>query len=230
MSASRVHPRISIKQLASYFRARPAQRRRIVHNARQPAPFVANWYDAARRCIDEFILGGAEDESILTAGIDRLYGMEPASTYELARLRTNAEALQSALASHEQLRLKGLQVERAPHNAPRLSIGGVEISVRPEYLLSGEYRGEPVVGAIKLYFSKDTPLDSVSAPQIGCLLLRHLEDEYASGGIRACPRLCRVWDVFARRVYAAPAAVTRRLRDIEAACQEIAVLWPSVAA
>lgn len=230
MSVPRIHPRISINQLAGYFVARPAQRRRIVHNARQPAAFVVNWYDPARRCLDEFILGGATDESILAAGIDRLYATEPASAYELARLRTNAEALQAVLASHDQLGLKGLQIQPAPHRAPRLAIGGVEISVRPEYLLSGQDRGEPAVGAIKLYFSKDAPLNSISAPHVGCLLLRHLEEHYADGGVRACPRFCRVYDIFARRVYTAPAAVTRRLRDIEAACQEIAVLWPSVAA
>ena len=228
MAISRPNPRVSINQIAGYLVGTPTQRRRILRDAKNPPTFMVNWYDPARQCINEFVAAGMANEAILTNEISRLYAVVPTSDHEETRLRTNAEALESVLGSYDQLDFAGLTPALAPNDQPYLGVCGVEISVRPEFFLSGSYRNRATVGGLKLYISKEDRLTDISAPYITCVVMRHVQANCTAGGAVARQGSCLVYDVFAGRVYAAPSAVTRRFQDIDAACQEITLVWPTV--
>ena len=228
MAGSRPNPRLSLNQLAAYLVGGPTQRRRILRDAKNPPTYIVNWYDPARQCINAFVAGGMTNEAILTNEINRLRGSVPSSDYEETRFRTNAEALESVLGSYDQLDFAGLTPALAPNDQPYLGVYGVEISVRPEFFLSGTYRSRATVGGLKLYFSKEDCLTDTSAPYITCVVMRHVQANCASGGAVARQASCLIYDVFAGRVHAAPSAVTRRFQDIDAACQEITLVWPTV--
>jgi hypothetical protein len=228
MSNGRSSPRVSINQLAAYLVATPAQRRRILHNAKYPATFMVNWYDFAREAIGTFVSGGMTREPIITSEIDRLYSLTPSNDNEESRYRTNAEALESFLDCYDQIETNGLSLVQAPQSAPALAIHGVDISVRPEFLLSGSIRNQDVGGGIKLYFSKADALTQNSAPYISAVVMMHVQDHALPSGYSARHAICQVVDVFARQVHVAPRAVTRRFQDIDAACQEVSTLWPTI--
>lgn len=228
MSNVRTSPRVSVNQLAAYLVASPSQRRRLIHTAKYPPTFMVNWYDFARKAITDFIAGGMNNETILTTEVIRLYGLPAANDYEESRNRTNAEALESFLDCYDQIEISGLTVQQAPNSASALSIQGVDISVRPEFLMSGAYRNQNYTGGIKLYFSKDDPLTADSAPYITAVVMLHIQNHCLPPDHSARHTNCQVVDVFARRVHAAPRAITRRFQDIDVACQEIALWWPTM--
>jgi hypothetical protein len=107
-------------------------------------------------------------------------------------------------------------------------MAGVEISVRPEFIISGQYRQRNICGALKLYFSKDDPLTDHSAPYIAAIVQRFVENHIATVDTQARGEACQVFDVFAGQLFSAPNAITRRFNDMEAACNEIATVWPTV--
>lgn len=228
MPTVRTSPRISINQLAMYLVSSAGQRRAIVRKAKFPPTFQVNWYDLASVSICEFIQGGLANEAILLTELTRLDGLIPTSDYEETRFRTNGEALEAFLDSYENLNFEGLTVTQGNNSPPRLNLSGVEISVRPEFHLAGTHRQQPFVGGLKLYYSKDTPLTDVTAPYISAIVKRFVDDHVGSTTVPARAQHCLVLDVFAGKVHSAPTAITRRFQDIEAACDEIAAIWPRV--
>ncbi len=228
MSNGRSSPRLSVNQLATYLVATPSQRRRIIRTAKFPPTFMVNWYDFARLAITDFIVTGMTNEAILTNEISRLYGLPASNDQEESRNRTNAEALEAFLDCYDQIELSGLMLQQAPNSAPALTVQGVDISVRPEFLLCGAHRNQNCAGGIKLYFSKNDPLTVDSAPYITAVVMLHVQNHCQPPGHTARHANCQVVDVFARRVHSAPRAITRRFQDIDVACQEIGLWWPTV--
>jgi hypothetical protein len=228
MTTGLTAPRISINQLATYLVSTPTQRRRIIQTAKTPPTFLVNWYDFARQAINQFVTGGMADESILVNESMRLLRQTPSSDYEETRLRTNAQAIDSFLDCYDQIELAGHTLQVNPNSASRLVVQGVEISVRPEFVSTGNHRGQSVCGGVKLYFSKDDPLTDVSAPYITAVLMQHVQAHHQPHSHTTRHASCIVVDVFARCVHSAPRATTRRFDDIDVACQEVALWWANV--
>lgn len=215
------NPRISINQLAKYLSASPAIRRSIIIQQKQPKTFIVNYYDYANQPILNFLLGGCKDEEIIVKEIDSLYHKDTQSEYEEIRISVNIEAMQAVLDSYDQLDLENLVVEQIQNDCPKVMISNVDISVRPELLIKGQNKK---IGALKLYYGKNDPLSVESASYISAIVSRFIEENYTDS-LEKNLKLCQVYDIFSGMVYAAPAAIKKRYRDIEYACQEIALWW-----
>jgi hypothetical protein len=94
----------------------------------------------------------------------------------------------------------------------------VAINVRPEILLRSVDRdGMMRSGLLKLYFSKHAPLDEASGQYLTTVLQLFAEQHLKQRG-EVDPRLVRVFDVFAGKVFVAPKTQQRRLGDVRLAC------------
>jgi hypothetical protein len=127
----------------------------------------------------------------------------------------------------------GLVVTRGANIVPKLEIGGVQISVRPDLVLRGKGRGgRPFVGAVKFHFAKSAPLNDRSGAIVSALLHEYAEAHLAdpAAGERADPKRCLVLDLASCRIYTAPGTRARLLGEIEDACREIAARWSSLPA
>jgi hypothetical protein len=220
--------RVSINQLAKYLDSTPSQRRKIVRDAKNPPAYRVNWYDGARPSIVEFMVGGMSDETILLRAIQRLSAIQPGSDHEESKLRSNIEALEAVIESYADIDFLSLTPSAGPPAPPHLSFSNVDISVRPELLLAGTIRNQPTTGGVKIYLSKTDPLTDEVAAYIGCVVQSHVQQHSTPAGNQVRNTACIVYDVFQERVYSAPSATARRLSDIDAACQEIVLIWPTV--
>jgi hypothetical protein len=217
-------PRISVNKLGEYMTATPLRRRRIVQDQKRPKGFILPRYNEAQDAITKYLIGGKQDAGLLLSEIARLNLAPSATEWESSRKRLASEAMQSFLAMSEEIDLDGLGATLGGNSQPRLSIGGLEISVRPEILLSGTDRhGRPTAGALKLYFSKTNPLTQDSAGYIATAVHAFVEAHMQPA--HADARNCRVIDVFGQKVYTAPRGSSRRRGDLAAACEEIARAW-----
>ncbi len=206
IDTTRRAPRISVNKLGEYMTATPLRRRRIVQDQKRPKGFILPRYTEAQDAITKYLVGGKQDEGRLHSEIERLNIAPSATEWESDRKRLACEALQSFLEIADAIDLDGLSATPGGNDQPRLSIGGLDVSVRPEVLLSGTDRhARPTVGAIKLYFSKTNPLTEESATYIAtavhAFVNAHMPSAHAEAGN------CRVIDVFGQRVYTAPRAL-----------------------
>lgn len=83
--------------------------------------------------------------------------------------------------------------------------------------------------ALKIHFIKDDDKAlSASGQQYVATLCHKWLENFAPSSLVPSHDLCLSLDLFRRNVVHSPKAVTRRMNDIEAACAEIAALWPVV--
>lgn len=227
--SERLQPRISLNALTAYLNATAARRRRIIEEQKRPNDFQVIYYQPAQDAIVEFLVSGASDESILEQAMNRLNSLDPRNDYEERRWPNNVEALQSFLNFYEDVDFEGLNVVAGPPDQPRLTFSNISLSIRPEILLSGTLtRYGDVIGAVKLYFTKDEGL--FLTPQSGqypTSLIYHFLSEHHTHR-RSLPRLCFTVDVFGQTVHTAPRSYRRLLNEVSAACEEIELRWSQI--
>ncbi|MBX3409845.1 MAG: hypothetical protein KF859_08155 [Phycisphaeraceae bacterium] len=225
----RKSPRMSANALATYMSASPTKRESVLREQKFPPTYRSRWYDIATKAITRCLIHPERDSEIIVQVIDRLHATTPADKHERQVAENNAAALESFLGVLPELEWDGLAAQGYPHRAATLEIEGVVLSVRPEVKLSGKLRGSQVRGGVKLYVSKSTRLGEDGGAVIGALL-HEFSSQQCDNGEACKQRHCQVIDVFGEDWHAAPNAIKRRLRDIEAACREIRERWPHIRA
>jgi hypothetical protein len=220
-------PRISVNKLGEYLVAKAGRRRRILEDAKRPPDFIAprfrDFYEVGPR----FLASSPLDDNIVVTAIDSIHSRPVGSEWDEQNKMLNADLLTNLLDIPDLLDIERYSVTELPDAPPTMTIGAVEVSVRPELQLNITQRGRDLNGAIKLYTPKSFPLNQESGDYIATLVHRYCVQTCA-GKDEVDYRHCYVVDVPSREVFTAPRSYSRRMSDIEAACLEIAALWPQI--
>jgi hypothetical protein len=223
----RSEPRISLNKLGEYMVATPRRRRRIIIEQKRPPDFQTARYTEAQDAIASFLATGCNNDEVILEAIRRLGASLPRTEWDAQRIQLCTEAIEAFMDFDDFSLLEEMAVSRGMSDPPKLQIGGVGVSVRPDVTLQGSDRsGAPVLGAVKLYIGKTIPLDAQSGAFVATTLHQYVDQLLEPEGAAAY-RKCIVLDVFAGEMYEAPRAFQRRREDIEAACEEIARAWPA---
>jgi hypothetical protein len=204
--------------------ATPSRRRTIVREQKKPRDFIIARYADVYSTIQQFLLEGGADTSILESAIERLYSISPATEWQEQDNILSAEALESFLDISDSIDLGGWSASLGENDAPQMLVGGVSVSVRPEVLLSRSAPEVEVSGAIKLYISKNSPFTDQAGQYVATTVHQYLTDCLKPAGAPE-PKSCLVVDIFGQNTFEAPRSFKRRRNDIEAACEEISRAW-----
>ena len=209
-------PKLSVNKLGEYMTATPSRRRQIIRN-QQKDPFVVGRYKDAREVITGY-LSNAIDEDRAKAIVEECFEFQ-GTDFQNQDKRLSAEAIHNFLDLSDEVEVEGFNVEPCGSNAQGASeIQGVRITMRPDALLRDIESGD-VVGCVKLHFSKSAPLDDKACEYAATAMRFHLEHELGNSGI--IPEKCYLVEIPTGKVCEAPKAFKRRMKDIEAACEEI---------
>lgn len=221
----RVSPRFSLNKIAEYMTAAPRRRRRlIIDQIRIPTVKVVNYEDARRVLVRFFCDPHRAPKRLLDiAATFRDRAAQNPNEYHSRCLLSSARALESFAPFSEQIRPKGVVVVSGPRHGLDVVLGGVRIVVAPDVSLL-EPGTERRVGAIKLHFSRSAPLSAEGLQYAATLVHGCLVE----GGDYPSKGRCFSVDVFAQRGETVPRAVKDRMKNLEAACEEIAERWPSL--
>jgi hypothetical protein len=220
--------RISVNKLGEYITSKAARQRSILYNQKFPPDYVTPFYDDATEAISQFIAGGMERPAILENQI-RVLGQAPINTpWQQRRMLGNIEAIETFMGMMDDLDLSGLACRLGSHNPPKMPIRNIEVSVRPEVILSRPApKGGRQVGALKLHFPKTNPLSEESAGYVSAVSARFC-DTYLSEEGDPDSRLCFVLDLASARLYPGVKSTRQRLKDVDAACEQIFNLWDTI--
>jgi hypothetical protein len=216
---------MSVTKLGEYVTAGPGRRRTIVRDQKHPPAFKAAKFREAYPAISAILVGGCAVDAI-DKQIAVWRKRTPSTKFQVECVELCIDALTAFKALVTEGKFQGLSFVVAPPDA-YVEIGGVEVSIRPEVLISG-----PEIGAVKIYLGKTTPLVKDvkgrpgSASYVATALHLWAEDTFGS----APADRCLVVDVFAKEVYAAPMRNITRRSDLTAACEEIASVWSAIKA
>lgn len=222
--------RISVNKLAEFLiTASAARRRRIVHDQKHPSSVIVAKYRNAYAPIGEYLKNGRNAHSILEA-VARMRADRQGTEWVLDDRWNTADALDKFLEIADVAPCSdGEEYQAGTQDPPKLNIAGVDISVRPDFLISFTKRGKKYTGAIKLHFIKnpDNALTKAGAEYVATLMYQWLQLNGPDGSVPSHTH-CLCIDVFRGTAATAPKSTARRMSEVTAACEEIAARWPNL--
>ena len=218
----RPRPRLSLNQLARYSTASAPERDQIVRSARERVPPPLIYYREAEGAIATFLI--SRDERDVRQAIAKVMAEHPRSEQAAHRRDAQITALHAVLQAPVPT-IDGLSRSYGDRRPARLMVEGVELSIRPEVMLSWTSAAREHVGAIKLLFAKADPIGERNAALSLSVLVHFLE---LNGESRVVPSRCFLFDVFAKKFHAAPKPSSKRWKEVESCCREIAWRWQAV--
>lgn len=220
----RANPRMSLNKLGEYLTANmPGRRRTIIKEQRKPKDFIVARYSKAEQAIKEYFTTHKPNTDQLRRAIASLSAMAHQESWEGQTADLCTKALISFLNIAEQVPTNGYTPVEGGNTVPKLNVSGLDISVRPEVLLTDPESGA-IVGGIKLYLGKTHPLSDDAMIIVSTVFYRYLAETLSDECVVA-PQNCFVVDVFAGKVMHAPKTYKRNMQHVRAACNEIATLW-----
>lgn len=231
MATERTSPRISVNKLGDYLVASAGQRRTIVANQRKPKDCIVPRYRAAEHVVEKCLLIGGNDLTAVHNEVERLKSLRPSTRWDAETVGSNLEALTAFVKFKS--RLDAFMVEATVTaglvRPPKLSVNGVAVSVRPEFILSSvDSTGRKTCGALKLRFCKTANLEEAAAKFVTTTVQWFVEEHLATGEVYATHDLCAVFDVFRGRLFLAPKSFARLRKEIKTGCEEYAMWWRSL--
>jgi hypothetical protein len=208
--------------------ARKASRHRaILRDQKFPPEYKAMYHKEASEAIASCVASNFENISSLDRATAVLEQINPEKIGTQRRVVANINAIERFKLMLDGLDLGSATPMLGENSPPKLRIQNVDISVRPEILLSGKGKKDSkLVGAMKLHFSTTNPLNEEAGSYVSAIL-QEWSKAYLPDGETYGP-YCYVIDVGSGKSYKGIKATTARMKDVESACRNIVLLWPDI--
>lgn len=207
-------PKISVNKLGEYLNATPSRRSTILKDQKYPSKFKTVRYKDARDTIVDFTKSGMSNETVVLNKIDELSRYVSNSEFKDQDKRLSAISIETFLDISDDIDIdfQKYQIESVDNfSENHTMISGVSISIRPDILIKNNDNGF-VVGAMKLHFSKTTPLGDEGCKYVATAMKSYLEENNPSSKIDN--KMCLVVDIPNKNVKHAPNAYKKRMKDI----------------
>ena len=224
------NPAISVNKLGEYLVSRAARQRALLRQRKNPDPdfTLGAFHREAVDAIQEYLADGAIDTRPIENALNSLNQKTPEKIGTIRRIGSNIERLEGFMEMLDDVDFKNASTE-AGRKSGSMKIRGVEISVRPEIVLRGRGpRGQDLIGAMKLQMSASTNFSEEAAGYVSAAVQEYCKRFLVHNNEVVHAPYCQVIDVGNRIVHAGVKATAKRMRDIEAECQNIIALWPSI--
>lgn len=198
----RNNPRISINQLAEYLIATAARRRSILIQQKFPPSYIAARYDEAQDAVADYVTTFGFDSSKIIGVITQLSTAVPKTATEIQKLASCIEVLEIFLENSEILDfLSKYKVTSGVGKDNKMKISGVEVSLRPEIIFEGKNeKGKNIVGAVKLFFSKNIELTEKEADYITTSIKNYVQ-KINTDKVDVPNNTILVYDVFRNKLF-----------------------------
>lgn len=225
----RDEPYASVTTLAEYLEASAVRRRSLLQKLKYPDPFSYRSYAASRPAIAQAIRTG--DRAHLDGALSTWCNDDSGTEYQKdlrQRCIDAAEAFLEMIDGYSPDDLPDLEPfeleDQAFRDREKIMISGVTVSVAPDLLVTDT--SKDTRGAIRLHLSKTAAFNDNQGAFAATLIDWWVSEH--GGGLKSRLDHCMLIDVFTGRIHTAPKAFKMRRREIAAACQEMADLWPLI--
>lgn len=223
-------PKISVNKLGEYIEATASRRKKIIEDQKYPQSFIVSRYSDARSALVENFC--FKSSKFVLSTLKELEGRVTFTDFQTQDAELSKEALQSFIDCEAQIADKisdsDLTFISYEGKNPKIIISNVEVSVNPDLIIRGTKRGKKVIGAIKFHLSKTNQLSNEAASNISTLLKQFVKENIANSDEKVENDLCISIDIFGKTFTTAPSSFQRRMQNISAACEEIALRWDKI--
>ena len=224
-------PRISANQLAQFLVSDPSKQESIVANSRRVSRIQVANYQHARSSLTRSHDQNGINPDLLNSAIQRLEANPGNDDFDRTCLDLSVRSLRRLAPLVGKIDCEGMRINRPQRGFDHLLIEGVRVSIQPDIVFSFNHRGGVRFGGVLVNFANGAgsalskAAGKYSAGDYAAYLVyQFLAIQFASQG---GPRYqnCFAVDVFRDSLYSAPASFVMMLRNVEAACRNIARQW-----
>ncbi len=216
-------PRISVNKLGEYLVKKANRQKMILRDQKFPQDFVTIYYKDAQEAISQFLAGNMEDITILERKKQSLEQSPVSTVQSMRKVTGNIEAIDTFMNMVDDIDFKGGK-PRLGEASAKMLIRGVEVSMRPEIILTGTgTKHKKLIGGVKLHFNKTHPLDEEACGYVSTAMQMYCDTTLQHEGV-SYSGYCIVIDIASGTVRPGVTASAQRKKDIE----QIANLWPSI--
>jgi hypothetical protein len=216
--------KISINQLADFSDSTEAGKRRIIGQQLKPSKVKVPRYQMTKAKIRKSMERKGDLDPIFE-GIQLLENRKPQTKWQLNDKSVSIEALRRFINVKVPIILKRLDYQVIKPKTKTLELKEVDIVVAPDVVIKGNFRGQTVIGGIKIHISKTKPFDFVKAQTVSSIICKYLKESVANKGDLVLPELCFCLEVFDERMVAAPATYEQIISKVKDLCDEVKLYW-----
>jgi len=228
-----IDPRISANQLAQFMISDHAKQESIVRNAKRINKIMVASYQPGRLAVSTSYDGAGINVDQLKTKAEHMKTFEFSDDFESQCNRLSGAALEKFAEFAGELSCSGVKVPRPPNGYRHMLIENVRVSVQPEIVFTQQHRGQSKYGGIMVNFTKgdSTSYDKkqgryFSGDYAAFLVFLMLGLHYGSTGVRNAS--CFAVDIYREAAYSGTTAHVTMLKNVEAACRNIARQWDEV--
>jgi hypothetical protein len=221
----RVRPRMSSPKLGEYLYAEAGRREKLLRDQKFPPAFQTARYADAENAIRASLVSGRDVVERLKESAQTVSSLVTTTDWRTVSKRCCVQAIHDFAALFPSIPTAGSEFSIPEKGGIVLNLEGVVVSVHPVALSRREVRGRERRGAILAIFQKTDPVGERPGKAVAELLRRALMQ---AGQPDLHPSECVVVDIFRKQIFTAPAQSQRVFANINSACREIAVRWPTI--
>lgn len=212
--------KISINQFAAFLNATPKGRKSIIKQQLKVNPILISWYRTARGAMKRYCKD-ISNQSPLDAAIELLKVKQTTTKQQLYDKQASILALQELKKITLPKLLKQVDFEIINPKAKSVDINNIEIIVAPDVIIRGKYKGESVVGAIKIHISKTKPFDHQQSNHVAGIMYRYLTKKVLADDEKILPELCFCLDIFSGRITTATIPTAKDNAALKQICEDL---------
>lgn len=213
-------PRISVNKLAEFITAKAPRQRQILRDQKYPQDYKGMYYREASDAVSQCIASNLENTAVIQRTIALLEQQSPEKIGTQRRIASNVDALETFETMLDDINLLEATPNLGQHSQPRLKIHNVDVSVRPEIILTGEGKKKtPLIGALKLHFSRNFALDEDAGGFVSAILQEYSKT-YLIGNAEPYGPYCMVIDIGSKHVWPGVKSTANRMKEIAANCRK----------
>ncbi|MDX2186710.1 MAG: hypothetical protein SFV32_07250 [Opitutaceae bacterium] len=216
-------PRISLNPLGEFPFISEAKKFQILTDQRFGNDIKAPYYQSASCAAVRALQDGHLEAAEIHAEIAKLRQIAPRSDHHAVKLENNIDMLARLL------RIKGEAVpstgdHRALRRSATMELGGVTVSVRPEFITTDARTG--LFSLTKFRFSKSKV--SADASEIILLVLLKYGQQLVLPGFHLDPSATRLVDAYSGNIIFAHTLPRIRESQLQSALRDICRIWPTL--
>ena len=210
--------------------ASPTRRHAIIRNAKFAPTYLLIRYSSARDVLCRFLTDPIRDRRLLiqAQSDQKDKGLRAKTDFKRNDALLSGEAIGAFGRTQIPSGFSSLTFRKWDLDIIPLSISNVDVSISPDLIC--EHPKNRQTGAAIIQLSKAVSSKSWRAEHsasVASLVWMQCEKTFGEG-VNSQRKLCFSIDVFAQKITPAPTSYKRRMRDFEAACNEIAMFWPVI--
>ncbi len=221
-------PEVTCRELASYSSGSERNRRNVVEGAKYKPIMRVRQHRDAHRILTKSLSGNKSTKGDFISDIERLAAKICDDEHEVKERDINVGYLRHVLSMYDDIKLPAELVTSAEKWAPIIS-DSTKVKMGPHLVLRATGRDNvPIIGALTFRYAKGKTINDEEAKYQAALTLGYLRKVPIDDVAEPKEKLCLVMDCHTGRLHQAPSDSLTRFKNMMAACESIADMWPKI--